>query len=146
MFLLTTLISSPFIASLGLSLTALLTRILLLEIGINWLFFALVILFVGGIIVLFMYICSLTRSLKIETNKILIFVLIALLSIFLSLNQELIIRRYKLQRLIMSNLFRPIRFRYLVFLANYLLIGLVVVISLTNKFVGPLKNNISHEK
>lgn len=145
-FLLTTLMTSPFTASLGLASTAVIARVLLLRVGVNWFFFALIILFVGGIIVLFMYICSLTRSLKIESNKILVLAAAATLSGFFGFNQELVISSSKLEGIVINNLFRSISFAYLIFLAIYLLMGLVVVISLTNKFVGPLKNRILYDK
>lgn len=95
--------------------------------------------------VLFIYLCSLTASLKTETNLMrgaLLVVLTLLLgtAVFNQAAFYQFIQRFRLNQLYHRRLIFVI-----IFLILYLLIGLIRAMQIINKFEGPLKNKIRYE-
>ena len=115
------------------------------RLGFNWIFYTVIILFVGGIIILFMYICSLTASLKVETNSMtwIIFGIIRLITI-LSLFQ-LVYIELNFNMHYLGSLYSNFREIIILLITLYLVLGLIVAVGLAKKFEGPLKNKIRNE-
>ena len=137
--------TSPFIATLVLARLSLLVGVILAQNSFRWIFFTIVILFVGGIIVLFMYLCSLSARLKTETNNVLYFVFLGVVLLGLGgvrINWSV----YEtLSGSGLFSLYRLDRWGMMTFLIVYLIVGLVVAIQIARKFEGPLKNKLSDE-
>ena len=107
----------------------------------SWLTYTLILLYVGGIIVLFIYMCRLSSFSKIERNKI--WFLFILLRIF-QLTSYIISKTSfwrKFQRLdAISSLYFSRRFFVFLVLGVYLIIGLLIRVFLMEKIKGPFKS------
>ena len=108
-------------------------------------FFTIIILFVGGIIVLFMYICSLTASLKIETGTFVIFVGLVVTAFLIGLASGKVTLLTKFFRSNLSSLYQPSGVLLVLLLVVYLVVGLLAAIQIARKFEGPLKDKLSNE-
>jgi len=102
-----------------------------------------VLLFTGGIIILFMYILTLVRSVKVVFLNVglelRILFTITLLTLFFVPNEN----NFDLN---LSNIFRVRRSRYVTFLAIYLFLTLLIVVKLSSAYKGALKSVFKHEK
>ena len=132
--------NSLFISCLMFIIRSIVIRIRFLSIRFNWLIYSIIILYLGGIIILFMYICRISSVSKIETESLLNS-LLALVRIFIFLklffNLNLNLRRADF-RLIYS-LYSLRGQIILVLLRLYLIIGLLARIFFVEKLQGPLK-------
>lgn len=109
----------------------------------SWIIYAVVLLFTGGIIILFMYILTLVRSVKVVFLNVglelrILFTII-LLTLFFVPNEN----NFDLN---LSNIFRVRRSRYVTFLAIYLFLTLLIVVKLSSAYKGALKSVFKHEK
>ena len=108
--------------------------------GESWLVFAIVLTYVGGVLVLFIYLCSLGFSKKIEITSIFIRGVI-----ILRLSFGFYYFRFLKKRQDMSNLISIFRLYtkfdlFIIFLvASYLTFGLLVRMLIVQKNFGPLK-------
>ena len=107
----------------------------------SWAFFSIVLLFTGGMIVLFSYILTLISSSKIRFPREprLILILTAWLGVRVNFETYLRSRRH------LRDLYNLGFNAMLYFLAVYLFLVLVVVVKLSMRFIGPLKILCSHE-
>ena len=109
----------------------------------SWIIYAIVLLFTGGMIILFIYILTLAISVKV---------------VFVNVNLELgvLISRFVLifffvpneinTNLNLSNLFLIRRINYVVFLTVYLFLVLLIVVKLSSAYKGALKSVFKHDK
>lgn len=110
---------------------------------LSWLTYTLILLYVGGIMVLFIYLCRLSSFSKIETNKIRLILLSVTLIIITRFFLGQTSSWFKFQRgRIISSLYFSSRFLIFLILGIYLIIGLLISILLIEKVKGPLKSNI----
>ena len=91
-------------------------------------------------IVLFMYMCSLAARLKSESNRALMARMLGFRLIALGLLSGNLTESTNLTKISLSSVYHFSQALLLIFLIVYLLIGLIVVLSVANKFEGPLKN------
>ena len=121
---------------------ALFVSVNILQLGLNWLMYTMILLYVGGIIVLFIYICRLASESKIEVNGL--GIMVRLFLVFAILSALTGVRSLSSEGCgisLISSLFRRSRERVILFLRVYLILGLLVSVSLIEKFQGPLKSS-----
>ena len=136
--LITGLTSSPYIAISRLICSAFLVRWVLGVSKISWAFFVVTILFIGGIIVIFMYMTRLMSSAKVSwgklrllTGMLLVFTLVRIKVFFSSLTSRKLWARGAIELRSLS---------LLAYLILFLLIRLLVVCRLAQKHIGPIKS------
>lgn len=121
-------------------LRILIRRIFLLILN-SWIRYAVILLFTGGIIVLFSYILSLIMSSKIRffssTKIILIFWLVFIIYNNLEINYN---------SLFITNLFFKSRNFLLIILALYLLLVLLRIVNMARSNSGPIKSFFTYEQ
>lgn len=121
-------------------LRILIRRIFLLILN-SWIRYAVILLFTGGIIVLFSYILSLIMSSKIRffssTKIILIFWLVLIIYNNLEINYN---------SLFITNLFFKSRNFLLIILALYLLLVLLRIVNMARSNSGPIKSFFTYEQ
>jgi len=136
--LITGLTSSPYTAMGSLIFSAFLVRWVLGVNKISWAFFVVTILFIGGIIVIFIYITRLISSAKVSWGKLrlivgilLVLILVRIKLFFSSLTPAKLWARGAIELRSLS---------LLVYLILFLLIRLLVVCRLAQKHIGPIKS------
>ena len=107
-----------------------------------WIIYAVILLFTGGIIVLFTYIITLVFSIKVTFSNlttIVIFIwgVLLIFSINFSITPS--------QEILISNIYLNSRIRVLAFMGRYLLLVLLAVVSLAVSQRGPLKSFFKNE-
>ena len=107
-----------------------------------WIIYAVILLFTGGIIVLFTYIITLVFSIKVTFSNlttIVIFIwgVLLIFSINFSITPS--------QEILISNIYLNSRIRVLAFMGRYLLLVLLAVVSLAVSQKGPLKSFFKNE-
>lgn len=132
------LITSPFIFSLNLVLLALTLTLATWSLGLKWARLALRIIFIGGIIVVFLYVTSLSPNLKIHTkNKstqlILLLLPISIVCEFIHFSSK------------PSEFYSMQNTCLLMGLVAYLLLTLFIVSKSTQTFKGSLTSKIFRE-
>nr|YP_010924939.1 NADH dehydrogenase subunit 6 [Sinergasilus major]WKB17743.1 NADH dehydrogenase subunit 6 [Sinergasilus major] len=134
--------SNPFMGSLTL---VLLTMLLMLDVSFltsQWVSYLLMLLFLGGMMVMFLYVTSVMTTLKFnlpKMNKEIILTL-ALTMLFFFTNSNLML---SVKFVNLSDFFNMDSAVVVVFTFFYLLVGLVTVVSISKKFVGSLKSKIN---
>lgn len=109
----------------------------------NWIMYVVVLLFTGGIIILFTYITSLVISSKINFPSIpwLMFIIVLPLTIAFS-HQE----RTELSIKNISRLYFDFSNIILMFITLYLVIVLISIVKIATSLYGPIKSFFAHEK
>ena len=124
---------------LTLILFTLFGRLYILKIGHIWIFYALVIIFLGGIIVVFVYSSSLSVSNK-NTNKKQIYIVILNSIVIYTLRRYITLNKnYEIIEISPFNIYSSKSLTNLLFLATYLLLNLLILIKLVRWREGPLK-------
>jgi hypothetical protein len=109
----------------------------------SWVIYSIVLLFTGGIMVLFMYILTLVSSIKVlffqARGKLSILVISVVVICFFTPNE--------LNREVnLSNIFIINTRSYILLLASYLFIVLLAVVKLSETYKGPIKSTFNYEK
>jgi len=136
--LVTGLTRSPYVALSTLICGAFLVRWTLGVRKISWAFFVITILFIGGIIVMFMYITRLISSSKVSWGKLKAWtrglLILALVGIKLFFNP------LALGKLWAGGVMEFTSLALVVYLILFLLVRLLVVCNLSQKHMGPIKS------
>ena len=109
----------------------------------SWFMYAIILLFTGGIMVLFIYMITLIQSSKIIFNS---YPLKRLVMWIFILSSFPVFISWAKSDYSFSSLYSLNRALVLLFLVSYLLLILVVVVKLTAPQIGPLKSFIKNEK
>ena len=134
--------SNPSLMIVWLVLVSVLIGLLLSLRTSSWIFFAVVLLFTGGMIVLFSYMLTLVSSNKVAFYFSGFAILITWASlVVIGISWNPLQERFT----IVGDLYTFRQSRFLVFLALYLFLVLVVVVKLALNFKGALKSYASHE-
>ena len=133
--------SHPISLGLILVILSLITGAFLIKIRISWFFYLLVLVFLGGVIVLIIYIRTLAANEKIffkVTNKMVIFTFSSLIILlFLLLEKNLKIKT-SIGVIVAGSLYECSNISTLIFLIIYLLLTIVCVVKLVKFESGPL--------
>lgn len=133
--------SHPISLGLILVILSLITGAFLIKIRISWFFYLLVLVFLGGVIVLIIYIRTLAANEKIffkVTNKMVIFTFLSLIILlFLFLEKNLKIKT-SIGVIVAGSLYECSNISTLIFLIIYLLLTIVCVVKLVKFESGPL--------
>ena len=133
--------SHPISLGLMLVILSLITGAFLIKIRISWFFYLLVLVFLGGVIVLIIYIRTLAANEKIffkVTNKMVIFTFLSLIILlFLLLEKNLKIKT-SIGVIVAGSLYECSNISTLIFLIIYLLLTIVCVVKLVKFESGPL--------
>lgn len=133
--------SHPISLGLILVILSLITGAFLIKIRISWFFYLLVLVFLGGVIVLIIYIRTLAANEKIffkVTNKMVIFTFLSLIILlFLLLEKNLKIKT-SIGVIVAGSLYECSNISTLIFLIIYLLLTIVCVVKLVKFESGPL--------
>lgn len=125
------------------SLIIICTRVLRLK--ISWLVYSLVLVYVGGIIVLFLYMCSLETKVNIQEKTILgLFLIVFVFRSFMGLINYSEKNIFAVDSLSLFRTYLPSNRAILVTIILYLIIGLFLRVLLCRKLEGPLKS-VSHD-
>nr|YP_009000461.1 NADH dehydrogenase subunit 6 [Ornithodoros rostratus]AHF21675.1 NADH dehydrogenase subunit 6 [Ornithodoros rostratus] len=103
----------------------------------SWLPLIIMLLMLGGLLVLFLYITSLTPNKKFIFKKLPLFMTIFLLP-FLKMENKLISNKFNLD---MTNLFNMETMTMMIFTLIYLLISLIAIMLIIKSSMTPLKSN-----
>jgi len=133
-------ISHPIFFSVILIISSIVIGIMCIKINLSWFFYLLVLVFLGGVIVLIIYINTLAINEKFFYYKInykptYLFIFFFLLQIILVKN---FYYKINLSNYISMNLYESMNFISLLFLILYLLLTLVCVVKLVKFEYGPL--------
>nr|YP_011002321.1 NADH dehydrogenase subunit 6 [Ergasilus anchoratus]UUB71179.1 NADH dehydrogenase subunit 6 [Ergasilus anchoratus] len=135
-------IKNPFMGSLTL---VGMTMLLMMDIGVStsqWISYLLMLLFLGGMMVMFLYVTSVMTTLKFNLPKLSVTSLwILLLALMLWANQIEVYSTNKFMPL--SDFFNLDSTMVVLFVFIYLLISLLVVVGISKKFEGSLKSKIN---
>jgi hypothetical protein len=137
------LTSSPSLLIIWLVLLTFYLGLILRKVLSSWVIYAVVLLFTGGIIILFIYILTLVMSVKVVfTNVNLELRVLAsrFILIFFFVPNEVN------TSLNLSNMFLIRRINYVIFLAVYLFLVLLVVVKLSSGYKGALKSVFKYDK
>lgn len=137
------LTSSPSLLIMWLIIITFYLGLILRKVLSSWVIYAVVLLFTGGIIILFMYILTLVISVKVvfmNVNLELGVLTTRFVLIFFFVPNEVNIN------LNLSNMFLIRRINYVLFLAVYLFLVLLVVVKLSSAHKGSLKSVFKHGK
>jgi len=115
--------------------------LIILIIKNSWIAYVLFLIFLGGIIILFVYICRLvaneTFGKKIKTNKIIITIIICIIIVVISdphkLNNNIDFKIF------FFKIFNKTLIRITIILIVYLLLVLIIVVKNTSLYIGPLR-------
>lgn len=131
---------SPFRGSLVLILNIRSLRITINALRLTWLFYVVLIVFIGGLIILFLYMCSLINYAQVEVMNLKVKAFIRAVRLFLirrisrfPLNDRFATFRCLINIFARSNLWV---FSHLI---GYLLTGLILAVKISSKIAGPLK-------
>jgi len=108
----------------------------------TWLMYAVVLLFTGGIIVLFSYITSLVMSSKISFPRFPKYIISIWLILIIFCTQII----FQPSQKIISTLFFESSASILLILAFYLLLVLVRIVKIATSISGPIKSFFTYEK
>nr|UYL27246.1 NADH dehydrogenase subunit 6 [Alectorobius spheniscus] len=100
----------------------------------TWLMFMITLLILGGLLVIFLYITSLTPNKKFSLNKI--FYYFIPLTLLVNFNPMMYPNNYT-----MSSLFMPMSALMLIFMLIYLMLTLVSIMNMIKSSMAPLKMN-----
>lgn len=129
---------NPIIGCLLIVVISLVSIIYISLMGFKWISYLLILLFLGGIIILFIYICSITNKSKILLKKVNFkFYLLSLLILLFFVYP---VNSYTTG--IIRSIFNRISNNILFFLIFYLLIILIVSVKISKKNFGSLKAKI----
>ena len=118
-----------------------LVRISFIRISLNWLIYTIIILYLGGIMVLFIYICSISSVSKIEISGFVPFLFIISVSLLVYVIFPKFYFLGWVSRLkTVYSLYSLGRQGVLVMLGVYLILGLLARIFFIEKLQGPLKS------
>jgi len=139
-------INTPLLARIMLIFITLIIRLLLSTISSKWISFILMLLFLGGIIVLFVYICTLITKMKVLlNNSIKIFLFLS----FLMTGVRLVIFFKKVEfSIIFSKVFFSLMYQksmciLLSYSIIYLLLILYICVKIVQKHKGGLKSKFN---
>ena len=122
-------------------ITTIILGISFMRLNLNWIFYIIIQLYIGGIMVLFVYICSLSSMDKIELGKIawviLIYMVIQRITSFLSSLEK---RRSWAGRFLITMFYSNNNIIVLLGWVIILTIGLVVRVFFLEKQKGPIKS------
>lgn len=127
--------------------TVLICLIAWLKINLTWFSFILFLIFLGGLLVLFIYIARLARNEKIRpsvdraTKIFFIGVVFLAVTIYIK-NSQLIINEYLIIEKSLNLIYSSSIIILITITILYLLFTLVVVVKVANKFNAPIKNLI----
>ena len=135
-------LSHPIRLRISLILIAILARIISLWINSSWFFYLIVLVFLGGVIILIIYIRTLAanekfRRISINYNTIGI-ILMVRLSILVVLKYKNILQFIRINNTAVGIIYEASNFSLLLFLITYLLLTLVCVVKLVKFESGPL--------
>ena len=135
-------LSHPIRLRISLILIAILARIISLWINSSWFFYLIVLVFLGGVIILIIYIRTLAanekfRRISINYNTIGI-ILMVRLSILVVLKYKNILQFIRRNNTAVGIIYEASNFSLLLFLITYLLLTLVCVVKLVKFESGPL--------
>ena len=135
-------LSHPIRLRISLILIAILARIISLWINSSWFFYLIVLVFLGGVIILIIYIRTLAanekfRRISINYNTIGI-ILIVRLFILVVLKYKNILQFIRRNNTAVGIIYEASNFSLLLFLITYLLLTLVCVVKLVKFESGPL--------
>ena len=135
-------LSHPIRLRISLILIAILARIISLWINSSWFFYLIVLVFLGGVIILIIYIRTLAanekfRRISINYNTIGI-ILMVRLSILMVLKYKNILQFIRRNNTAVGIIYEASNFSLLLFLITYLLLTLVCVVKLVKFESGPL--------
>jgi NADH-ubiquinone oxidoreductase chain 6 len=128
--------------------TILICLIIWVKLKISWFSYILFLIFLGGLIVLFIYITRLASNelinTKIDFNFVVITVILIFTTffIFLKINPQLINSIFETQWKTFSFIYSVNIFFIVVVTIIYLLLTLLIVVKLSNKYDAPIKNLI----
>lgn len=122
----------------ALIIVCLLERALLIKIRYSWLFYVLVLIFLGGVIVVLAYIASLAGNDKVFYNPLKLGVVCPLIVLALCFFDEASFAKISSAERLASPLFEPALFYTLVLCFLTLLLALVRVVKLLKLEAGPL--------
>lgn len=137
------LVSSPLRGALVLVVISVSLRLLISALISKWVRFLVILLFLGGIMVLFVYICRLISRMKIFIKNLYIKKMLILLGVFLP--RLILINYFQDYSLCfstfnLSSIYIKSRLRILLSVARYLIFILIVRVKLCQKFKGGLKS------
>uniref|UniRef100_A0AAU6QDL2 NADH-ubiquinone oxidoreductase chain 6 n=1 Tax=Seira pallidipes TaxID=3053390 RepID=A0AAU6QDL2_9HEXA len=110
----------------------------------SWISFILFLIFLGGLMILFIYVTSLASNEKFELksqSNWLMFTFFSMAVIFTNLNYSFIQLNYTFIYSL-NLMFSMFMMLIIIMVMNYLLFTLIVVVKLTQKFNGPIRNMI----
>ena len=133
--------SSLFISCLIFVVRSVVVRVSFLRINLNWLIYTIIILYLGGIIVLFIYICRISSVSKIERTRFLPFVAFftTMCLVFIIYPRPSFLKSSSNLETVYS-LYLTGRQLILTILGIYLILGLLASIFFMEKLQGPLKS------
>ena len=141
-----TYIKSPLLGSLILIFISIIIRLYVSLLRRKWITYLIVLLFLGGIIVLFVYICTLISSLKTSVKTSYNWVILRFTFIFLLRNLFYFNNwdfRIEIKNILLSVIYRNLNFILIILAVIYLLLVLVTRIKISQKFKGGLKSKIN---
>ena len=135
-------LSHPISISISLIFIAILARIISFSINSSWFFYLIILVFLGGVIILIIYIRTLAANEKfslfnIKSRKVIFFIILRLSFIFL-IKYKNIFNFVRLNNTAVGILYESSNFTLLLFLIIYLLLTLVCVVKLVKFESGPL--------
>lgn len=135
-------LSHPIRISISLIFIAILARIISFSINSSWFFYLIILVFLGGVIILIIYIRTLAANekfslLNIKFRKVIFFFYLRLLLMIL-IKYKNIFNFVRLNNTAVGILYESSNFTLLIFLIIYLLLTLVCVVKLVKFESGPL--------
>ena len=138
-------IKNSLLGSLILIIISIFIRLYIAILRRKWISYLIILLFLGGIIVLFVYICTLVSSFKtfIRNFSLIIIIFRSIRAIFIIVFFSIIWDfKIELKRLFLSILYSNSNLILIVFCILYLLIVLITSIKISQKFKGRLKSKL----
>ena len=139
-------INSPLLGSLILIFISIIFRIYVSILRRKWISYLIILLFLGGIIVLFVYICTLISRLKNYIKNSYNWVIASVFLVFVLRNFIYFSNwdfSLELKSVSLSIIYRNSNFTIIILSIIYLLIVLVTRIKISQKFKGGLKSKIN---
>jgi hypothetical protein len=133
-------ISHPIFFSVTLIVTSIMVGVICIKANLSWFFYLLVLVFLGGVIVLIIYINTLAINEKfffyqIKYKPVYFFMFLVLIQIFFFKNNFI---KINLSNFTPLGVYESINFILLIFLMLYLLLTLICVVKLVKFEYGPL--------
>ena len=139
------IVKRPLLGSILLILISILIRLIISTLTSKWISYLIILLFLGGMIVLFVYICSLITGIKTflkrsyNTPLFSTLVLVRIFSFFYCQYWDL---RLRGKYIFISRIYLKSNFILMLLCIVYLLLVLLIRIKLSQKFKGGLKSKI----